>query len=334
MRQPEPDSRAQPPVGRDVRSLGGVSETELAVRRIAPWMLSVLLHVFLVIMAFFITWGVTQLQQEKDPPLIVADFNALTYAPLHSLEVPPAEFDDPQTNEPVMETLDEIVNDSLLEVEVDPINLIATEATASPLAQFAPAPMKDAATFAGITSTNARRIVYVIDASGSMVASFPIVVDELERSLRGLTEEQSFAVVFFQSDTYVMVPPEDRLITATTAEKRRVRQWIDEHVIARYRSNPVAAIEKALELKPDVVFVLSTNITGMGEFEIDQRDLMALLDKINPRVGDSQRRRTTINCIQFLDEDPLNTLEIIAAEHGGPRGYRFLTREELGLAPR
>ena len=41
-------------------------------------------------------------------------------------------------------------------------------------------------------------------------------------------------------------------------------------------------------------------------------------------------RRTQINCIQFLDPDPLDTLRIIAERHGGPKGYKFLDREELG----
>jgi hypothetical protein len=333
MRTGETNAKPKTTQRRDPRALGGVGETERAVRRIAPWVLSLMLHVFLVVLAFFVTWGVAQLNREKDPPLIVADFNALTYAPLQSLEVPSPEFDDAETTETEAPKLDAIVNESLLEIEVDPINLIATEATASPLAQFAPPPMRDAATFAGITSTNARRIVYVIDASGSMITSFPNVVAELERSLRGLTEEQSFAVVFFQRETFVMAPPADRLVTATTSEKNRVMAWIREHVLAQYGSNPIAAIGKALELKPDVVFLLSTNIRGAAQFEIDQRDLMAMLDNMNPKVGDSGRRRTTINCIQFMEEDKLDTMQLIAHEHGGPRGYKFLSSEQLGLAP-
>lgn len=320
-------------VHRDLRALGGVGETERAVRRVAPWAVSIAIHVLLIALGFFITWSVVFMQREKDPPLIVADFNALTYAPLQSLELPPPGFEDVQTNEPPLESLDEIVNESLLEIEVDPINLIATEATASPLAQFAPPPMKDAATFAGITSTNARRIVYVIDASGSMIPMFAIILDELERSLRGLTEEQSFAVLFFQRDTYLMPPPKDRLITATTSEKQRVMQWIAEFVIPQSRTNPVAAITRALELKPDVIFVLSAGITGEDRWAIDQRDLLATLDKLNPRVGELGRRQTTINCVQ-VDEDKLRTLELIVREHGGPRGFKFLSREELGLAPR
>jgi hypothetical protein len=183
----------------------------------------------------------------------------------------------------------------------------------------------------GLTTTNARRIVYVIDASGSMIRSLPIVIDELARSLGTLSPQQSYGVIFFQRNDAVMVPPTGRLTEATPEAQLRALEWIDEHVIPAGRSNPLAAIERALSFEPDVIFLLSDNITGSGEFEIDQADLLDLLDELNPLEGRSGRRRTQINCVQFLDPDPLDTLRRIAERHGGPDGYRFLDRAELGL---
>ena len=60
-------------------------------------------------------------------------------------------------------------------------------------------------------------------------------------------------------------------------------------------------------------------------------DLLDLLDELNPVEARSGRRRTQINCVQFLDPDPLETLRRIAERHGGPNGYRFLSRSERGL---
>ena len=128
-----------------------------------------------------------------------------------------------------------------------------------------------------------------------------------------------------------MVPP-NRLAPATPEARARTLAWIDDHVIPAGRSNPLAALETGLRLKPDVIFLLSENITGSGEFEIDQEDLLDLLDALNPIVGGTGRRRAQINCVQFLDPDPLDTLRRIAERHGGPNGYRFLSRAELGLA--
>ena len=109
-------------------------------------------------------------------------------------------------------------------------------------------------------------------------------------------------------------------------------EWINQNIIPRGTSNPIKAIETAMGFEPDVIFLLSENITGGGQWEIDQRDLLALLETLNPLDPRSGQRRTTINCIQFLDPDPLETLKKIADVHGGPRGYKFLDRKELGLS--
>ena len=143
--------------------------------------------------------------------------------------------------------------------------------------------------------------------------------------------QQRFGLVFFQRNEALMVPPTTRLVSATPDAKVTALRWIDEKVIPAGRSNPLAAIEKALSFKPDVIFLLSENITGSGEFEIDQADLLSLLDELNPIDRRTGRRATRINCVQFLDPDPLDTLRRIAERHGGTDGYRFLSRAELGF---
>ena len=62
--------------------------------------------------------------------------------------------------------------------------------------------------------------------------------------------------------------------------------------------------------------------------------LLAMLDQLNPLDPATNRRQCVINCIQFLDPDPLDTLKKIADIHGGPKGYKFLDRSELGLSTR
>ena len=80
----------------------------------------------------------------------------------------------------------------------------------------------------------------------------------------------------------------------------------------------------------NVIFIVSTDITGSGEFEIDKRDLLATLDSLNP-MRNSGTRAVRIRCIQLLDPDPLGTLEAIATEHGGKEGYAFIGRGQIGL---
>jgi len=294
------------------------SETGRAVKRIVPWVASVGIHGGLIGLGFLVTWTVVSLT-EQEPVLIVAEFDALSYDPVVTLEtdpLPPQEqpIAAPQPSESFQRALAEQLAD--LEVPVLGLALEPSPATSAQI-EFAPAPGQDTATFVGMTTSNARRIVYVIDASGSMIRSLQIVIEELTR--------------FFQRNDAVMVPPTGRLTQATVEAQLRTLKWIDDHVIPAGRSNPLTAIERALAFKPNVIFLLSENITGSGEFEIDQEDLLNLLDELNPIEARFGRRRTQINCIQFLDPDPLDTLRRIADRHGGPGGYRFLSRAELGL---
>ncbi|MHC4710085.1 MAG: vWA domain-containing protein [Planctomycetota bacterium] len=309
------------------------SETGRAVKRIVPWVVSVGIHGGLIGLGFLVTWTVVSLTDEQEPTLIVAEFDALSYDPVVTLETDPL----PPQEQPVAapqpsESFQRALAEQLADLEAPVLGLaLEPSPTTSAQIEFAPAPGEDTATFVGMTTSNARRIVYVIDASGSMIRSLQIVIEELTRSLGTLSQQQSYGVIFFQRNDAVMVPPTGRLTQATVEAQLRTLEWIDDHVIPAGRSNPLAAIERALSFKPNVIFLLSENITGSGEFEIDQDDLLKLLEELNPIEARIGRRRTQINCIQFLDPDPLDTLRRIADRHGGPGGYRFLSRAELGL---
>src|SRR5690606_13143586 len=171
--------------------------------------------------------------------------------------------------------------------------------------------------------SNAQRIVYVIDASGGMIPYLPFIINELRKSLDRLTSEQSFAIVFYQGDDAILVPTGGQGLTDALPEaKDRALRWIDENIRPRQVSNPIPAFEAAMRLNPDVVFVLSANITARGRYEVDQAELLNRLDELNPANPLDRRRKSQINCIQFLDPDPLDTMRLIAEEHGGERGYR------------
>ena len=93
-------------------------------------------------------------------------------------------------------------------------------------------------------------------------------------------------------------------------------------------SNPVKALRLALRYRPQLLFVLSDNITGQGRYEVDQRRLLASIEREN-------KSATKINTIQFVYPDPLEkfslkaTLQLIAERTGGI--YKFLDARELGI---
>ena len=55
-----------------------------------------------------------------------------------------------------------------------------------------------------------------------------------------------------------------------------------------------------MRYRPELVFLLSDNITGRGKYEVDRADLLSMID------GANKDRKTKINCIQFIHPDSLN----------------------------
>ena len=189
------------------------------------------------------------------------------------------------------------------------------------------------ASFAGLRAGNVRSVVFVVDASGSMMASLRTVIDELARSLSRLNPNQRFSLVFFQRNGAIAVPPEGKLRPATPEAIRAAIDWARREVRPAGRSDPVAALERALALEPDAIFLLGTAVTGTGDFEASTGEILARLERLNPIDAESGRRKVEIQCIQYLDPDPAGTLRAIAERHSGDYGFRFVSRESLGLGP-
>ena len=305
----------------------GESDTERAVKQIAPWVISVGVHAGLVALGFIVTWTVGRLADDREALLVTAQFDALTYDLQDTIEPEPIEMTvQPETGRLRAPAFEQMLAERRAELDPMPGSLDLERDAVPTWSDFSVAPEQDTVTFLGLT-TLAKKIVYVIDASGSMIPTFHIIIDALARSLGELSSEQSYAVVFFQDSTAVAVPPR-RLTDASLDAKVATLQWIAEEVVPQGGSDPRVAIEKALSLGPQVIFLLSENITGFGQFELDKTALLAFIQRKNP-VG--KPHHTRINCIQFLDTDPIDTLQEIARIHGGPDGFRLLKRAELGL---
>jgi Mg-chelatase subunit ChlD len=147
-------------------------------------------------------------------------------------------------------------------------------------------------------------IVYVIDMSGSMAGyRFDKARTELVESVRRLNEEQSFCILLFNEQ--LAAPMGAILIRATMDAKSRVEGALEE-TQAHGGTDPTSAIEKAIELGPDVIYVLSD-----GEFE---PCVVSAVAKRNRESG------VVINTIGF-QVDPA-TLRKVASDNGGE--YRHI----------
>jgi len=95
------------------------------------------------------------------------------------------------------------------------------------------------------TGSGASEVIFVVDASGSLVDTLPFVIAELRRSIAQLGPEQKYSVIFFQDGVPREVPPRGWK-TATPRMKQRTFDYISTNagnIVPRGVTDPVGAIE-------------------------------------------------------------------------------------------
>jgi len=333
--------------------------TAAAPRRGALRGLAVSIAVHAAVAAAMLTaaWGVSRSRDELPPVVLVADFAQPAPAaarPAQMRATPAAE--QPRANaasdgpQPAADALPDSLPDTLAErlraleagsaanAELDALarrfdalssgDAGARDAEGDALPAATPAA---GASFAGLVAGNATKVAYVVDASGSMVGRFPAIVDEVERSLLRLEPTQRFTVICFRKDGAVAFEGDPSLRAASRDARAAAVRWLRERVVPAGRSSPLEALAMALGSGADCVFLLSTTVTGPASHELDRASMVALVDRLNPRDAASGRRRASIQCIQFLEPDPGETLRAIADEHFGAGGYLFIPRSATSL---
>lgn len=195
------------------------------------------------------------------------------------------------------------------------------------------------ASFAGVEAARARRIVYVIDASAAMVPTFPFLKAELARSIERLDPTQSFQIVAYRqrppSGGKAGAPEVRRLdarrefVLATAEWRTRAESWMED-LEPRGSSVPLTGLRAALELKPDLVFLLTTSIPrSMTQWDVGTDATMSSLDALNPVDSVTGQRPAVIKTITFLHEDQTGLLPAIANAHGDGEGsYRVLSIDQ------
>ena len=323
-----PPDAGQEQVSEETETLG--DEVNAVLLSLLPWFVSILFHVGLVLLAIFVVWStIDPLNQEEEVIIPIARLSVTPGAPLTM-----------KTTKKKIKSKRRVMTKSVrqaptnLSSKIDAkIPLIGAHGgspgKASPFGTTVRAESGARATMYG-SGGNARKLAYVIDASGSLLDSMPFVINEIKRSISELSSKQSFTVIFFQGDRVIEVPPRG-LKTASSDLKREAIKWVDlgsGNIIPQGSSNPVKAIKLALRYKPQLVFLLSDNITGRAQYEMNQK---RLVDEIKKANGS----HTKINTIQFLYPDPLTTvglkptMELISESTGGI--YKFVDGRELGI---
>lgn len=309
-------------------SLG--DEANAVLLSLLPWGVSFLFHVGVVLLAIFVVWStIDPLNQEEEVVIPIARLSVTPGAPLTM-----------KTIKKKIKSKQRVMTKSVRETPTNLSNQVdakipligaagGSPGKASPFGTTLRTESGARATMYG-SGGNARRLAYIIDASGSLLDSMPFVINEIKRSISELSDQQSFTVIFFQGDDVLEVPPSG-LKKANSELKKQAIRWVDMssgNIIPHGSSNPVKAIKLALRYKPQLMFLLSDNITGHGQYEMNQKRLVDEIKKANSA-------HTKINTIQFLYPDPLvtvglkPTMELISKNTGGI--YKFVDGRELGI---
>jgi hypothetical protein len=138
-------------------------------------------------------------------------------------------------------------------------------------------------------ATEGQSFVYVLDCSMSMnhphdsefKTRFRRMKQELVNSVSNLKPEQQFFIVFFNHEAIPM--PTDRMVSATPENLHHFLTWMDQ-VPAHGDTDPIAALQLALRLQPDVIYFLTD-----GSFSPAANDLICRI----------QQSRTVIHAFSF-----------------------------------
>ena len=305
---------------RDVKS-GGQEETqEQAVLDVVlgwlalylpSWGTSVVLHVAVIILAMFLVWQ-TRPPEPPLPPWKVAPLKP----PLKTTVRPTLPRDSQNRGEvrptsPVREftknPFPDVAPNNQLQLQV-----IGVGGAGRTIGGFDDKESGGTPEFIGIgTPAGTKKIVYVVDRSGSMTDSIDYVKYELKRSISELTEDKEFHVVFYSSGPPVEMPAR-RLVNATERNKQLAFEFIDG-VVPQGETDPSKALERTFACNPELIYLLTD-----GEFD---KTIVGLVKRLN--VGG----KITVHTIGFLYQTGEAVLKQIADENNGQ--YKFVSEADL-----
>ena len=175
---------------------------------------------------------------------------------------------------------------------------------------------KGPATIFPSNSNRNTKVVYVLDATGSMMSSFDNLRRQLKLSISGLRPPQSFNIIFINDRHPEPFAPQLRF--ASPEAKRQAEEYVD-NMAPRGGTEPLDPIAKAYAMKPDVIHLL------MDPTDIpDHKAMMDLITKC------SAGGKTKLNMIAFEgegDEETSRFLKEIARSSGGV--YTFKKAKDL-----
>jgi len=161
------------------------------------------------------------------------------------------------------------------------------------------------ASFFGVEAQGSR-FAYIVDISGSMAGEkIAALRSELTRSIDGLLEHSSFAVIFYSGASRIL-GGRPRWMRAS----QRYKTLADREIRAISEgggTNPLPAFEIVFSLRPrpDAIYFMTDGLFPSS--------VAAYVAQMNETGG----RRTPIHCISFVSRESERLLQSIAEQSGG-----------------
>ncbi|HUW20493.1 MAG TPA: VWA domain-containing protein [Sedimentisphaerales bacterium] len=175
------------------------------------------------------------------------------------------------------------------------------------------------------SSTEHRKVCYVVDCSGSMRGMFSKLRQRLKASIGDMLPDQYFYIIFF-GDGRLFEFGGGRLVRATQEGRSAAYDFIDS-VRPAGQTNAVAALERALQIRdgqgdsPSVIYFLTDGFELAAE---DQQRFSQTIAALQRQFAPA----TIINTIGFWPQSrDRNMLETIASQTGGE--FVFVADDEI-----
>jgi hypothetical protein len=159
-----------------------------------------------------------------------------------------------------------------------------------------------------------RKVCFVVDASGSMLALFPTVRSHLANSIQGLQADQYFNIIFFNNKLYESTP--GTLTRASSSARTAAISFISS-VQSAGPTSPLAALEKAMRCRdasgdaPAVIYFLTD---GFDLAPSATDDLPVAVETLRKRLAPAVK----INAIGFMTQPhDSSVLQKMAKQTGG-----------------
>jgi len=186
---------------------------------------------------------------------------------------------------------------------------VAARSTTVPSPQTAPA------------MPRARTVVFVCDATGSMINKIARLKIELMLAVQSLRPIDSFDIIFYQNTSVLKLG--DDMLSATPENKQKAEVWLDG-VTTDGTCDPVAALTFGLKLRPRLLYFV-TDAADFPDVPAVQNVFRTLNAGHRTKVNTSLIVETKEEQEANKDSEPL--MRSIASENGGY--FQWVRTDEL-----